>query len=91
MDVLIGGESTRRLAGLIADDETFTVSAMALDFTRFEVDRSGGGWLATVELMGASFVSLALPPMRSYVRLYADQRRALVDTLGVLATHLERG
>ena len=49
---------------------------------------------ATVELMGASYVSIAFPPMRSYIRLYPDQREALVATFGELervASQLEKG
>jgi hypothetical protein len=44
--------------------------------------------------MGASYVTIAFPPMRSYVRLYPDQREALVATFGELervASQLEKG
>ena len=91
MHVSSGDEAIRRLAERIATAESFTSAAMTLDFTRFEVVRVDGVWSSTIELMGASFVSLALPPMRSYVRLHADQRQALVDTLTALNNQLEAG
>ncbi len=62
--------------------------ALTLDFTSFDIERSDGVWTVVVELMGASFVSLAMPPMRSYVRLHPDQREALVDVLEAVATQL---
>lgn len=88
VEVAAGDQSTRALATVIGADQAFIKPVMALDFTRFDVARSDGEWLVTVELMGASFVSLALPPMRSYVRLHGDQRRALVDGLTALSAHL---
>jgi hypothetical protein len=45
--------------------------------------------MARVELMGASHVAIALPPMRSYVRLYDDQREALLSTLAELGRALD--
>jgi hypothetical protein len=89
VEVSIGDESTRLLAKSIGDDHAFTSAAMNLDFTRFELARVDRQWSSTVELMGASYVSLALPPMRSYVRLHADQRQALVETLTALDAHLK--
>nr|MDP9495756.1 DUF3156 family protein [Actinomycetota bacterium] len=91
VEVSSGDETIRRLAEKIATAESFTSAAMVLDFTRFDVDRADGEWTTTVELMGASYVSLALPPMRSYVRLHADQRQALVESLTALNTRLEAG
>lgn len=91
VEVSSGDETIRRLAEKIATAESFTSAALTLDFTRFDVDRADGEWTTTVELMGASYVSLALPPMRSYVRLHADQRQALVETLTALNTQLEAG
>ena len=90
VEVSTGDESIRRLAEGIGEDGGFKSAVMNLDFTRFEVVRSDRRWSSTVELMGASYVSLALPPMRSYVRLHADQRQALVETLTALNAHLER-
>ena len=88
--VLAGDEQVRGLAGRISDDGAFTGPGLALDFTRFDLDRSASQWTVTVELMGASFVSLALPPMRSYIRLHDDQRDALVAVLATLERHLAR-
>jgi hypothetical protein len=56
-------------------------SALPLDFTRFAILGGASGWSAEVELVGASHVAIALPPMRSYVRLHADQRQAMVGSL----------
>jgi hypothetical protein len=88
VEVAKGDESTRALATAIGSDQAFITPVMALDFTRFDIERSDSEWLITVELMGASFVSLALPPMRSYIRLHRDQRGALVDGLTALSARL---
>ena len=79
-----GSESVRALATAIEGDSPFVTAVLPLDFTRFEVRPESGQWVAMVELMGASFVSLALPPMRSYIRLHPDQRAALVDSFAAL-------
>jgi hypothetical protein len=91
VEVASGDQSTRDLAEGIGNDDAFTSSVMTLDFTRFELIRADRQWSSTIELMGASYVSLALPPMRSYVRLHADQRQALVETLTALNSLLEVG
>jgi hypothetical protein len=78
------------LARAIEDDAPFVTAVLPLDFTRFEIRRVGGEWVSTIELMGAAFVSTALPPMRSYVRLHADQREALVDSFAALSTVIRR-
>jgi hypothetical protein len=88
VEVATGDQSTQALATAIGADQALVTPVMALDFTRFDIERSESEWLVTVELMGASFVSLALPPMRSYVRLHRDQRRALVDSLTALGARL---
>lgn len=79
-----GSESVRALATAIEGHSPFVTAVLPLDFTRFEVRRESEQWVAVVELMGASFVSLALPPMRSYIRLHPDQRAALVDSFAAL-------
>ncbi len=88
--VVVGDEQVRGLAGRISNDGAFSAPGLALDFTRFDLDRSASQWSVTVELMGASFVSLALPPMRSYIRLHQDQMEALVEVLTALEGHLAR-
>jgi hypothetical protein len=85
VDVVAGDSAAVDLARALESDAAFTASILPLDFTRFDVELSAGQCVATVELMGASFVSLALPPMRSYVRLHPDQRQALVASLSALA------
>lgn len=79
-----GNESVGALADAIEGDRPFVTAVTPLDFTRYDVKRASGEWVANVELMGASFVSLALPPMRSYIRLHPDQRAALVDSFAAL-------
>lgn len=90
VQVLAGDEPERRLVSDLASDDAFRAAALPLDFTRFEVGRADARWTATVELMGASYVSIALPPMRSYVRLHPDQAAALVGSLRALSTVLDR-
>jgi hypothetical protein len=83
--VVAGDSAAVDLARALESDAAFTAAILPLDFTRFDVELSASQCVATVELMGASFVSLALPPMRSYVRLHSDQRLALVASLSALA------
>jgi hypothetical protein len=73
-----GGESTRRLASVLASDGPLAEALQPLDFTRFEVSLSREGSRAEFELMGASHVAIALPPIRSYVHLHPDQREAMI-------------
>lgn len=84
VDAGANGEETGRLAQRLADDEAFSASALALDFTRLELTRREGEWVAEAELMGASMVTIVFPPVRSYVRLYPDQRAALLDCFEAL-------
>jgi len=76
-----GGESGGRLASALATDPSLAEALMPLDFTRFEVICGPAGCLAEVELMGASHVAIALPPIRSYIHLYPDQREAMTRGL----------
>lgn len=72
------------LAALLEADAQFVTAATALDFKEYEIAIQEGTCAATVELLGASLVAIALPPIRSYVRLYPDQREALLDGLQAL-------
>lgn len=90
VSVLEGDEKASVLARAIESDVAFVAAVLPLDFTRFELRSGAGEWLSTVELMGASFVSMALPPMRSYVRLHVDQREALVDSFAALSSVIRR-
>lgn len=58
----------------------FERALLALDFKRYEIQRLDQAFRADVELMGASEVITALPPMRHYIRLYPDQRDALLES-----------
>jgi hypothetical protein len=75
--VVEGGESGQRVAAALATDRSLAEAVMPLDFTRFDVICGPTGCRAEVELMGASHVAIALPPIRSYVHLYPDQREAM--------------
>ena len=76
--VVEGGEDARRVAAALASDVAVSEALLPLDFTGFEVDGDPAGSLARVELVGASQVAIALPPIRSYVHLYPDQHEAMV-------------
>jgi len=76
-----GGESGERVAAALATDRSLAEALMPLDFTRFEVICGPAGCRAEVELMGASHVAIALPPIRSYIHLYPDQREAMTKGL----------
>jgi hypothetical protein len=71
-------EEHSTLADLLQSDQAFVTTTTTLDFKRFEIEVREGRSRVTVELEGASLVAIALPPIRSYVRLYPDQRQALV-------------
>lgn len=72
-----GGETAQRVAAALGSDPGLAEALMPLDFTRFEVIGGPGGCRAEVEVMGASHVAMALPPIRSYVHFYPDQREAM--------------
>ena len=76
-----GDESGQRAAAALSSDRRLAEALMPLDFTRFDVIFGPAGCRAEVELMGASHVATALPPMRSYVHLYSDQREAMTRGL----------
>jgi hypothetical protein len=79
-----GGTAARHLAERITADHALAQATLPLDFTRFDIRHDGSGWETTIELMGATVVAIAFPPMRSYVRLYPDQSGALTSTLSEL-------
>jgi len=74
-----GGEAGEGVASSLSTDPGLAQALMPLDFTRFEVFCGPAGCRAEVELMGASLVAMALPPIRSYVHLYPDQRDAMMS------------
>lgn len=76
-----GGAPGRQMADALASDQELKETLMPLDFTRFQVFCGPAGCRLEVELMGASHVAMALPPLRSYVHLYPDQRDALMKAL----------
>lgn len=90
VEVREGRPQEASLAETIESDPGFAQAALPLDFTRFDLIREGKQWKVTVELMGASHVSMALPPIRSYVRLYPEQREALLGTLEALVPLLRK-
>jgi hypothetical protein len=77
--LLEGGDRGAAVASALATDPGLAQALMPLDFTRFEVFCGPAGCRAEVELMGASLVAMALPPIRSYVHLYPDQRDAMIS------------
>jgi hypothetical protein len=77
--LLEGGDRGAGVASALATDPGLAQALMPLDFTRFEVFCGPAGCRAEVELMGGSLVAMALPPIRSYVHLYPDQRDAMIS------------
>jgi hypothetical protein len=73
-----GGQLVRQLASRLGSDRPLSVALQPLDFTRFEIFLGPEACHAEAELMGASHVAAALPPIRSYVHLHPDQRNAMV-------------
>jgi hypothetical protein len=73
-----GGDRARQLAEDLTSDSGLAEVLLALDFTRFEIHADAAGSRVLVELIGASHVAIALPPIRSYVHLFPDQREAMV-------------
>lgn len=74
-----GGDAAQRIAEELASDARLADAVISLDFTRFEVHGDPTGCRARVELMGASHVAIALPPVRSYIHLYPDQLDAMTE------------
>lgn len=89
--VITGGSAMAAVTGAIESDEAFAAAALPLDFTRFELRSDGTDWQTAVELMGATLVAIALPPIRSYVHLYPDQLEALTRTFAELDRLLAAG
>jgi Protein of unknown function (DUF3156) len=82
-------ERTRAFSEQLLADGALERASLPLDFTSFTVAPHDGRWRASLELMGGSHVRLVLPPTRSYVRLAADQRDALLATTAVLRRRLD--
>lgn len=82
--VVEGPEKMEALARRLTSDPAFSTAVLALDFTRFDLSLDGVQCAAEVELMGASLVAIAFPPIRSYVHLHPDQREALIGSLTAL-------
>lgn len=80
-----GDPAAQRVAEKLASDAKLSETLLRLDFKRFEISGDESASRAQVELVGASHVAIALPPIRSYVRLYPDQREALVSGLAEVA------
>lgn len=89
--VRVGGHGARTTADRLLADDGFVATALALDFRRFEIARADREWSVTVELVGATLVSIALPPLHHYVRLYPDQRVALLACLDAVCATLRPG
>ena len=81
---LDGGETAAAVARLLEGRAEFVEAVLPLDFKRFEISHDGEAWVTSIELMGATYVKIDFPAMRSYVRLYPDQREALLATLSVV-------
>lgn len=73
-----GGDAAQSVAEALASDQKLAEALLPLDFTSFELHGNAAGCRARVELMGASHVAVALPPIRSYIHLHPDQREAMV-------------
>jgi hypothetical protein len=73
-----GGDAAIRMAEALASDRRLSDALLPLDFTRFAILGGLAGCRARVELMGASHVAIALPPIRSYIHLYPDQLEAMM-------------
>lgn len=81
VEVVAGSEEAGALADRLSSDPELTSAVGVLDFTRFELVFEDGRCTTTVELVGGSMVAIALPPIRSYIRLHPDQRHALIRCL----------
>ena len=77
-----GGESVQHLASALGSDGRVAETLQPLDFTRFEILLETDRCRLEMQLMGASHVAIALPPIRSYVHLHPDQRQAMIAGIG---------
>ena len=69
------------LAQRIEQDAALSAAILPLDFKRCELVLDEEGWRVRIEHFGASEVVSRFPPMRRYIRLTAEQRRHLLDSL----------
>jgi hypothetical protein len=74
-----GGEPGECVASALSADAGLAEAVMPLDFTRFEILCHPAGSRVEIELMGATHVAIALPPIRSYIHLYSDQLEAMTS------------
>jgi hypothetical protein len=79
-----GGEAARAVLGRLAADQPFIQAILPLDFQRFYLIQDDQGWRAETIQVGASWVSLAFPPVRRYIPLGQDQVEALLATFNRL-------
>lgn len=77
-----GGKSVQHLASALASDGQVAQALQPLDFTRFDILLDPERCRLEIQLMGASHVAVALPPIRSYVHLHHDQRQAMIAGIG---------
>lgn len=87
--LVAGGASGESVASALASDHRLTEALQPLDFTRFEISLGPDRCRVEMELMGASHVAIALPPIRSYVHLHPDQRDAMVAGIEAVARVIE--
>jgi hypothetical protein len=76
--VVNGGDAVQHLASALTSDGQVAEALQPLDFTRFEIHLGPDRCRVELQLMGASHVAIALPPIRSYVHVHPDQRQAMI-------------
>ncbi len=74
----------------ILSDAAVTKALLPLDFVKFQIDVSSGGWRAEMEHFGGSEVCMMLPPSRRYVPLGREQRGHLIAAFWALFCAMAR-
>lgn len=90
MKIVEASPDAADLATRLAADEALAGALLPLDFVRFEIESSPGGWRAEMEHFGGSEVCMRLPPSRRYVPLGSEQRDHLLAAFNALSRSMTR-
>lgn len=82
-------ESVAHLTGLITADAALLQALTVLDFRRCSLESTSNGWVVKIEPFGASEVVSRMPSFRRYIRMHAEQVRALRTAFRSFRTILE--
>ena len=83
-----GGDDLTTLIQTLQTDPQFLQAIIPLDFNTFYLIQDHDGWRVQTTQVGASWVNMAFPPVRRYVKMGPEQIEALLATFNRLQTIL---